>query len=148
VYRSEDDIALLTEFLGVLDQSVAANGLSAGTYLVLRGVDDAGDGPVPVTELAEALGAEGDDVAAMLRRLSDDGLVDVKPNGVAITAAGTQKRRVTDDAADEAIRAHVLSVPHTATVYGLVASMRGGRFTVDDLLEFIAQGPGPGDDQN
>lgn len=147
MYRSEDDIALLTEFLGVLDQAVAANGLSAGTYLVLRGVDDAG-GPVPVTQLAETLSADGEDVAAMLRRLSDDGLVDVKPNGVAITDAGTEKRHATDDAADAAIRDHVLSVPHTATVYGLVASMRGGRFTVDDLLEFIAEGPGPGGDDS
>jgi len=31
--------------------------------------------------------------------------------------------------------------PHTATVYGLVASMQAGRFTVEDLIAFISEGP-------
>jgi hypothetical protein len=35
----------------------------------------------------------------------------------------------------------VVDRPHTATVYGLVAAMQGGRFTVEDLLAFLAQGP-------
>jgi hypothetical protein len=34
-----------------------------------------------------------------------------------------------------------MSRPHTATVYGLVASMQSGRFTVEDLLGFLAEGP-------
>ncbi len=28
---------------------------------------------------------------------------------------------------------------HTATVYGLVASMQSGRFTVTDLMEFLME---------
>ncbi len=39
------------------------------------------------------------------------------------------------------MRDYVLERPHTATVYGLVASMQSGRFTVRDLLEFLAEGP-------
>ncbi len=147
MYRSEDDIALLTELLGVLDQSVAANGLSAGTYLVLRVLArSGGDGPAAVTTLAAALEADGSEVAEMLRRLSDDGLADVRPNGVSVTGDGIARLARTEDDANDAIRAHVLERPHSATVYGLVASMQAGRFTVDDLLEFVAEGPGPGDD--
>ena len=37
-------------------------------------------------------------------------------------------------------RAYVVDRPHTATVYGLVASMQAGRFTVEDLIEFLAEG--------
>ena len=36
--------------------------------------------------------------------------------------------------------------PHTATVYGLVAAMQSGRFTVEDLLRFIAEGPSAGEE--
>ena len=39
------------------------------------------------------------------------------------------------------MRAYVLERPHTATVYGLVAAMQTGRFTLEDLLAFIAEGP-------
>ena len=46
-----------------------------------------------------------------------------------------------EDRANEAMRAYVMERPHTATVYGLVASMQSGRFTVEDLLEFLAEGP-------
>ena len=46
-----------------------------------------------------------------------------------------------------AMRAYVLERPHTATVYGLVASMQAGRFTVEDLLEMIAQGPSDAEDE-
>ena len=51
------------------------------------------------------------------------------------------KRKERHKLANEAMRAYVLKRPHTATVYGLVASMQSGRFTVEDLLEFLAQGP-------
>ena len=36
MYRSDDDLALLAELAGVLDQTVSEHGLSSGTYLVLR----------------------------------------------------------------------------------------------------------------
>lgn len=39
--------------------------------------------------------------------------------------------------ANEAIRAFVLDRPHSPTVYGLVAAMQYGRFTVNDLIDFI-----------
>jgi hypothetical protein len=39
------------------------------------------------------------------------------------------------------MREYVMNRPHTATVYGLVASMQSGRFTVEDLLAFLAEGP-------
>jgi hypothetical protein len=39
------------------------------------------------------------------------------------------------------MRAYVLERPHTATVYGLMAAMQSGRFTVEDLLAFLAEGP-------
>lgn len=146
MYRDEDDIALLTEVVGLLDQMVAANGLSAGTYLVLRAVRAGGEGPVAVSALAAELEADGSEVAEMLRRLSEDDLVQVRPNGVAITGDGIAKLARTDDDTNAAIRDHVMERPHSATVYGLVAAMQSGRFTVDDLLEFIAEGPGPGED--
>jgi len=33
----------------------------------------------------------------------------------------------------------VLERPHSATIYGLVASMQAGRFTVEDLIEFLME---------
>jgi len=33
----------------------------------------------------------------------------------------------------------VLERPHSATVYGLMASMQAGRFTVEDLIEFLME---------
>lgn len=148
MYRSEQDIALLTELLGVLDQTVAANGLTSGTYLVLRALHGADTSePSPVTVIAEQLEADGTEVAEMLRRLAQDGLADVRPNGVRITGDGIARLSRTEDEANAAIREHVLDRPHTATVYGLVAAMQAGRFTVDDLLEFVAEGAGPGDDE-
>ena len=147
MYRSEDDIALLTELLGVLDGSVAAGGLSAGTFLVLRALRGwGGEGPASVTALAEVLDADGTEVAEMLRRLAEDGLADVRPNGVSITGDGIARLERTTEDENAAIRAHVLDRPHSATVYGLVASMQAGRFTVDDLLEFVSGDPGPSGD--
>ena len=46
------------------------------------------------------------------------------------------------------MRAYVMERPHTATVYGLVASMQSGRFTVEDLLEFLAEGPDGEDEED
>jgi hypothetical protein len=34
----------------------------------------------------------------------------------------------------------VLERPHSATIYGLVASMQAGRFTVEDLIAFLLEG--------
>ena len=50
-----------------------------------------------------------------------------------------------ESSANEAMRAHVLERPHSATVYGLVAAMQSGRFTVEDLIEFLEEGPNVGE---
>ena len=41
--------------------------------------------------------------------------------------------------------AYVIERPHTATVVVVVAARQSGRFTVEDLLRFIAEGPSDGD---
>jgi DNA-binding Lrp family transcriptional regulator len=140
VYRSEDDLTLLAELAGVLDQTVTAAGLSSGTYLVLRQLAKAG-APTPVTRLAEELSADPDEVAELAGRLADDGLVEAGAAGVRASETGAGKVDQIETAANEAMRAYVLERPHTATVYGLVAAMQSGRFTVEDLLEFLAEGP-------
>lgn len=147
MYRSEEDIELLGELAGVLDQTVAAGGLSAGSYLVLRELVRA-DGPVAVKDLAEALQADGDEVASLSGRLVQDELAEVRPNGIAATGAGRERAGRLEDEANDAMRAYVLERPHSATVYGLVASMRAGRFTVEDLIEFISEGPTEDDDED
>jgi hypothetical protein len=142
MYRSDDDIALLTELAGILDQTVAAAGMSAGTYLLLRELVRGDDGAaVAITDLAVRLGADGDEVAELTGRLVQDELVVVRPNGVAATDLGRARVTALEDDANTAIRAYVMERPHTATIYGLVASMQAGRFTVEDLLAFIAEGP-------
>ena len=46
--RDEEDLQLLAELAGVLDQTVSDAGLSAGAYLILRELV-ASPGPHPVT---------------------------------------------------------------------------------------------------
>lgn len=142
MYRSDDDIALLTELAGILDQTVAAGGLSAGSYLLLRELIRAGEGqPVSITALASHFGADGEEIADLIARLVQDDLAAMHPNGVSITELGRVRVAVLEDEANTAIRAYVMERPHTATVYGLVASMQSGRFTVEDLIAFIEEGP-------
>ena len=142
MYRSDDDIALLTELAGILDQTVAAGGLSAGGYLLLRELVRAGDArPVAITALPEHFGAEGDEVADLVTRLVQDDLAVTRPNGVSATELGCARVAALEQDANTAILAYVMERPHTATVYGLVASMQAGRFTVEDLIAFIAEGP-------
>ncbi len=138
--RSEDDLALLAELAGVLDQTVTDAGLSSGTYLVLRQLARA-DGPSTVTAVAGELSADPDEVAAMAGRLTGAGLAEVPGGGLRATDAGRELVAQIETAANQAMRDYVLERPHTATVYGLVASMQSGRFTVEDLLEFLAEGP-------
>ena len=69
---------------------------------------------------------------------------DVLPQAVA-TAEGIETAAALEERANLAMREYVMERPHTATVYGLVAAMQSGRFTVEDLLRFIAEGPGDGD---
>ncbi len=140
MYRSEEDLTLLAELAGVLDQTVTAAGLSSGTYLVLRQLAKAGT-PTAITGLAEELGADPGEVAELAGRLADDGLVEAGAAGIRASETGTTKVEELEATANEAMRAYVLERPHTATVYGLVASMQSGRFTVADLLEFLAEGP-------
>jgi hypothetical protein len=142
MYRSDDDIALLTELAGILDQTVAAGGLSAGTYLLLRELVRVGAGePVPITTLAAHFGADGDEIADLTTRLVQDDLAAMRPNGVSATELGRARADALEQEANTAILAYVIERPHTATVYGLVASMRAGRFTVEDLIAFVAEGP-------
>ena len=130
----------MAELAGVLDQTVAAAGLSSGTYLVLRELGRE-EGPQKITALAERLGADPDEVAEMCRRLAGQGLAEPRPEGMARSPEGARKAREIEDRANDAIRAYVVDRPHTATVYGLVASMQGGRFSVEDLVDFLQQGP-------
>jgi hypothetical protein len=53
-----------------------------------------------------------------------------------------------EDRANRAMLDYVMERPHTATVYGLVAAMQSGRFTVEDLLRFVAEGPSDGDEED
>lgn len=143
--RDEDDLQLLAELGGVLDQTVGAAGLTSGSYLVLRELV-AHPGPNPVTELATRLSADPDEVAPLCSRLVDLHLARVHGSGVEVTQTGLERAASLEENANEAMRDYVMERPHTATVYGLVASMQSGRFTVEDLLEFLAEGPTTGDD--
>ena len=138
--RSEDDLALLAELAGVLDQTVTDAGLTSGTYLVLRRLACA-DGPSAVTVLAEHLAADAQEVADMAGRLTAAGLAEVPGGGLRATHTGRALVDEIEGTANQAMRDYVLERPHTATVYGLVASMQSGRFTVEYLLEFLAEGP-------
>ena len=140
MYRSDDDLALLAELAGVLDQTVTEHGLSSGTYLVLRQLVRA-DGPTAITAMAEELSADSQEVADLAGRLAAAGLAEVAGGGLRVTDAGRDLVTEVETSANQAMRDYVVERPHTATVYGLVASMQSGRFTVEDLLEFLAEGP-------
>lgn len=139
MYRSPDDIALLTELAGVLDETVSDAGLSSGTYLILREVVRS-ETPLGVGELATRLGAAPEEVAALANRLAHEELVTVSAGGMGGTPVAVARVNDVESRANEAMRAYVLERPHSATVYGLVAAMQTGRFTVSDLLEFIQEG--------
>ncbi|HMN99808.1 MAG TPA: hypothetical protein PKD59_10365 [Miltoncostaeaceae bacterium] len=138
--RDEEDLQLLAELAGVLDQTVQDSGLSAGSYLILRElVADAG--PHAVTALAGRLGAEPEELTNLCARLIDLHMAEARPDGIAVTERGLERAAAIETDANEAMREYVMNRPHTATVYGLVASMQSGRFTVEDLLGFLAEGP-------
>jgi hypothetical protein len=140
VYRDPDDIALLTELAGVLDQTVTEAGLTSGTYLVLRELDRS-DTALAVTALAGRLHADPEEIADLAGRLIDADLVTITGGRVGITEVGAARVTDLEVAANEAMRDYVMDRPHTATVYGLVAAMQSGRFTVEDLIEFLNEGP-------
>ncbi len=140
MYRSPDDIALLTELAGVLDQTVTETGLTPGTYLVLRELDRAGT-PLAVTALAGRLHADPEEIAELTGRLIEVDLVAITGGRLGVTPTGTAHIAELETDANEAMRSYVMERPHTATVYGLVAAMQSGRFTVEDLLEFLNEGP-------
>lgn len=142
MYRDEDDLQLLAEVAGVLDQVVMDAGLSSGSYLLLRALAAEPDGD-SITALAERFGAEPDEIVAAAKSLSTAGLVDVEGTGVVPTGVGRQAVAEIDARGNEAIREYVLDRPHSATVYGLMASMQAGRFTVEDLVDFLL-----GDDED
>jgi hypothetical protein len=138
VYRDEDDLQLLAEVAGVLDQVVMDAGLSSGAYLLLRSLAAEPDG-ISLTDLAQRFRAEPDEIASAAKSLSTAGLVDVEGVGVIATAVGRQAIEEIDSRGNDAIREYVLDRPHSATIYGLVASMQAGRFTVEDLIEFLLE---------
>jgi len=138
VYRDEDDLQLLAEVAGVLDQVVMDAGLSSGAYLLLRSLAAEPDG-ISLTDLAQRFRAEPDEIASAAKSLSTAGLVDVEGVGVIATAVGRQAIEEIDSLGNDAIREYVLDRPHSATIYGLVASMQAGRFTVEDLIEFLLE---------
>ncbi len=144
MYRDEDDLQLLAEVAGVLDQVVMDAGLSSGAYLLLRSLAAEPEGK-SLTALAGEFQAEPDEIAAAAKSLSTAGLVDVEGAGVVATAVGRQAIEEIYARGNEAIRDYVLERPHSATVYGLVASMQAGRFTVEDLIAFLLE---PDDDQD
>jgi hypothetical protein len=138
--RDEEDLQLLAELAGVLDATVSDAGLSAGSYLILRDLV-ANPGPQAVTALAGRLEADPEEIAGLCSRLIDLRMAEAKPNGVAVTERGVERAATIEADANAAMRDYVVDRPHTATVYGLVASMQSGRFTVEDLLSFLAEGP-------
>jgi len=146
MYRDEEDLQLLAEVAGVLDQVVMDAGLSSGSYLLLRSLAADPDGRA-ITDLAQEFGADPDEVAAAAKSLSTAGLVDVEGAGVVATAVGRQAVEEIDARGNEAIREYVLERPHSATIYGLVASMQAGRFTVEDLIAFLLEGDDEDEDE-
>ena len=92
MYRSDDDLALLAELAGVLDQTVTEHGLSSGTYLVLRQLVRA-EGATAITAMAEHLSADSQEVADMAGRLAADGLAEVPGGGLRVTDAGRDTGR-------------------------------------------------------
>ena len=89
MYRDEDDLQLLAEVAGVLDQVVMDAGLSSGSYLLLRSLAAEPDG-ISLTGLAQRFRAEPDEIASAAKSLSTAGLVDVEGVGVIATAVGRQ----------------------------------------------------------
>ncbi len=87
------------------------------------------------------LRADPEEVAELCGRLVQDGLVETHAAGITASATGRERSAEVEERANVAMREYVLARPHTATVYGLVAAMQTGRFTVVDLLEFLAEGP-------
>ena len=130
---------LLGELGGVLDRTVGAAGLASGSYLGLRDLV-AHPGPNPITELAARLEAGPDEVAHLCSRRVDLHLARVQGSGVEAAQTGLERAAALEETANEAMGADVMERPPTATVYGLVASMQSGRFTVEDLLRFLAEG--------
>ena len=104
-------------------------------------------GPVAITQVAERLKAGPDEVAALCVRLKESGLAAARPAGMEATEEGRAAAARIEAEANVAMRDYVLERPHTATVYGLVASMQSGRFTVRDLLEFLAEDPSDDEDE-
>jgi hypothetical protein len=140
MYRDEDDIEILVELAGVLDERVTRAGLSSGSYLILRDLAR-NTGPQGVTAIAERLEVDPQAVAPLCSRLIDLRMALMQPAGVEITERGVEQADAIESDANQAMREHLLGRPHTATVYGLMASMQSGRFTVEDLLAMIAEGP-------
>ena len=79
------------------------------------------------------------EVATLGGRLVHAGLAEVGGGGLGASARGRERAEAVETRANEAMRAYVLERPHTATVYGLMAAMQAGRFTVEDLIAFLEE---------
>ena len=144
MYRDEDDLQLLAELAGVLDQTVTDAGLSrAPTSSCASWWRTPGPTRSPTWPRASGAGptrwrrCAGGSWRPGWRRRGPTAWR--RPSEGVATAAALEER------ANDAMLAYVIERPHTATVYGLVAAMQSGRFTVEDLLRFIAEGPSDGD---
>ena len=71
-----------------------------------------------------------------------DGWAEVSGAGLQATEGGREGAAELEDRANEAMREYVLERPHTATVYGLVAAMQSGRFTVAGPARLPRRGAG------
>ena len=138
MYRDEGDLQLLTELAGVLDEAVSRAGLGPGAYLLLRRIV-AENGPHAISTLARDLKADAGEVADAMGPLVAAGCAKMNGAGISATEAGRELAAEVETDANDSMRAYVMERPHTATVYGLVASMQSGRFRVEDLLEFLEE---------
>ncbi len=105
--RDEDDLQLLAEVAGVLDQVVLGTGLSPGSYLLLRELVANPDGRT-ITQLAESFEAAPDDVVSAAHALSTAGLSAVEGTGVVATGVGRQLAEKIETDGNAAIRDYVL----------------------------------------
>jgi len=144
VLRDEADLELLAELAGLLDQTVNSAGLTSGLYLVLRELCRH-DEPQEGFAIATALAADPNEVAELCGRLMQHELAELHPTGMSATESGGAKVDAIETDANAAMKAYMLERPHTATVYGLVAAMQAGRFTVEDLIAFLREGPEGGE---
>ena len=89
MYRDEDDLQLLTELAGVLDQVVIEAGLSSGSCLLLRELAAEPDGR-SLAQLAEIFGTDTDEIASAAGSFTTAGITAVEGSNMVATGVGRQ----------------------------------------------------------